>query len=257
MSSPPTAQVPNDLQGARAQQIQLLNYLLGLGGTGGGGNGGFWDRAKGVAGGGGGAGNFQGGADVLNRLEGFFGTLGSPATGLQQQATDAISHTLSADPTKQASDFLNNLLTQKPGQGIIDAAQPGFDRNLAAANQTGARFGSNNAILRSRAVDDFNMLSANAAQQGINQQLAAAQGLGTLAQDQFSRQAGAFGIGQAGAQQADLETQRRLQILFQLLAQLQGPTLGAPVKAGRSALDNIGQGVAIGTQAAGSLFGGV
>ena len=226
MSSPPTAQVPSDLQGARAQQIQLLNYLLfgnAQAGNAGGSNPLANQKLGRGAPGSGGVDFSTSGADVQNRLESFFGSLGGQAPG-------------APDPTVNAQNFLNNLLTQKPGQGIIDAAQPGFDRNLALANQEGARFGSNNAILRSRAVDDFNVLSANAAQQGINQQLAASQGLGVLANDQFGR--------------TDLATQRRLQILFQLLAQLQGPTLGAPVQAGRSALDNIGQAVGTGLQIA-------
>ena len=69
---------------------------------------------------------------------------------------------------------------QNPGQGVVDALDPSFQRNLASANQQGGRFGSGNAILRSRAVDDFNLTAANALQRGVDQQTAAASAMGQL-----------------------------------------------------------------------------
>jgi hypothetical protein len=80
----------------------------------------------------------------------------------------------------EGADFLRGVLKQQPGQGTIDALQPSFQRNLAEANQAGGRFGTANAVLRSRAMEDFNLLAAQAAQQGQNQQLDAASRLAQL-----------------------------------------------------------------------------
>lgn len=81
---------------------------------------------------------------------------------------------------QEGTDFLRNLLKQPAGQGVIDALNPTFQRNLSEANQAGGRFGTANAVMRSRALDDFNLLAAQAAQQGTNQQLDAAQRLAQL-----------------------------------------------------------------------------
>jgi hypothetical protein len=196
--------IPEDIQGLRKQQIDFLTNILGSGGKG---------------------------------LEGFFGQIGSSPTGLQRQATGGISQFLSQPaPEQRAMDIslpaLQNILNGKPGQGVIDALQPTFERNLASANQQGGRFGSSNAILRSRALEDFNLLGAQAAQQGQQSQLQAAQVLSLLAnsagQNPFQRLQGAYGIGQADAQQADLETQRRLQIMMALLGSAQGAAFNIP-----------------------------
>lgn len=259
-----SAQVPGDLKGPRAQQIALLNYLLGLGpqpGTGGQApqgtsaapenrfGAGLPQGAPGVPGrrtgdptalGGGPQQGFQPdlGGDPTKRLESFFGGLGFPTTGLQQQSVDALGNMLRQPaPEQRALDLslpaLQGILGGNPGQGVISALQPTFERNLASANQQGARFGSANAVLRSRALDDFNLLAANAAQQGVNQQISASQALGMLAQaagqNPFERAQGAFGVGSQLAGQNDVETQRRLQILLQLLGTAQSATLGLPV----------------------------
>ena len=202
--------------------------------------------------------NFGGsGADATNRLESFFGKLGVAPTALQRQTGDAIGQFLKMPaPEQRAMDIslpaLQNILNGKPGQGVIDALQPSFDRNLASANAQGPRFGSANAILRSRAVDDFNLLGAQAAQQGQTQQMNAAQTLGLLAQaagqNPFQRQMQGYGIGSAQANQADIETQRRLQILLQMLGTAQSATLGLPVQSQPS-------GAATGFAAGGDIFG--
>lgn len=265
-----SAQVPGDLRGPRAQQIALLNYLLGLGpqpgqgapapqqtagpnprnlppgsSAGGGAPGGglapgFPYRTGDPVALGTGPGGFQPdfSGNPTQRLESFFGGLGFPTTGLQQQSVDALGNMLRQPaPEQRALDLslpaLQGILGGNPGQGVIDALQPTFERNLASANQTGARFGSANAVLRSRALDDFNLLAANAAQQGVNQQISASQALGMLAQaagqNPFERAQGAFGVGSQLAGQNDVETQRRLQILLQLLGTAQSATLGLPV----------------------------
>jgi hypothetical protein len=251
----PTQQyVPPDLQGFRGQQIGLLQALLGMptGGQqqGGGGPGagafpwlgGGQQRGAGQAGVAQGAGMVQGG-DVLTRLGSFFGDLGTPTNGLQRQATGGIEQFLNQPaPEQRAMDVsmpaLQGILNGKPGEGIMNSLQPHFQRNLDSANQVGGRFGSGNAILRSRAVDDFNMLGAQAAQQGQQTQLQAAQMLNLLASsagnNPFQRLMGAYGVGQQNFQNADLETQRRLQLLGGLLGTAQGLAFNQPVIAGQS-----------------------
>lgn len=166
-----------------------------------------------------------------------FGGLGSPATGLQRQATGGISQFLNQPaPEQRALDVsmpaLQGILDGKPGAGVIDALRPSFDRNLATANQQGGRFGSGNAILKSRALDDFNLLGAQAAQQGQQTQLQASQMLALLSgqagQNPFNRLATAAGIGRDDAAQADLETQRRIQLMAMLLGGAQGAAFNIP-----------------------------
>lgn len=170
-------------------------------------------------------------------LEGFFGKLGSPTTGLQRQATGGIEQFLNQPaPEQRAMDVsmpaLQAILGGKPGQGIMDALQPGFERNLASANQQGGRFGSGNAIMRSRAVEDFNLLGAQAAQQGQQTQLQAAQMMALLSgqagQNPFQRMMQGYGVGQQDAQQQDLETQRRIQLMALILGGAQGAAFNNP-----------------------------
>lgn len=158
------------------------------------------------------------------------------------------------DPEMQALQvslpMLQNILNGRPGQGVIDALQPQFQRNLATANQQGGRFGSGNAILRSRAVDDFNLLGANAAQQGQQLQLQAANALAML-----SGQAG-----KAGFERSDLENQRRIQLLSQAL----GGSLSQPWVQTQAASQGwggiltslLGTGLGALTGGAGSALGG-
>jgi len=127
------------------------------------------------------------GADVEGRL----GQIGQrPITGfgnldqiLQQMAGGFggnMAQAQSVGPSGLGIPELQRLASQNAGIGVMEALDPTFQRNLAAANQTGGRFGSGNAILRSRAVDDFNLQSANALQRGVDQQTAAASALGQL-----------------------------------------------------------------------------
>lgn len=75
---------------------------------------------------------------------------------------------------------LQRLAASNPGQAVMDALNPTFQRNLATANQTGGRFGTSNALLRDRALEDFNLQSANALQRGVDQQITAASNLGQV-----------------------------------------------------------------------------
>lgn len=122
------------------------------------------------------------GADVEGRLS----QIGQgPITGTSQM--DAILQQLGGAGggfNFSGSGFgipeLQRLAASNPGQAVMDALNPTFQRNLAAANQTGGRFGTSNALLRDRALEDFNLQSANALQRGVDQQITAASNLGTV-----------------------------------------------------------------------------
>lgn len=211
----------------------------------------------------------QYGANDPHFQNGFFGQLGNPQTDLQRQATGGISQFLNQPaPEQRAFDTsmpaLQGILNGKPGQGVIDAMQPQFQQNLALANQQGGRFGSANAVLRGNAVNDFNLLAAQAAQQGQQTQLQAANALGILGnyagQNPFQRYQGAYGIGEAQANQNDQETQRRLQILLGMLGVGQQTGLNLPIQQVRGETQGVGQQVLggliqAGGQAAGAYFG--
>lgn len=213
------ANIPGDLRGMRQGNIDLLSNLLGFGSrqlTGFKGTTPQFSTRGGA-----------GSGDPTSRLESFFGSLTSP---LQRQATQGMSQFLNQPaPETRAFDMalpaLQQVLGQKPGQGIIDALQPSFERNLASANQQGGRFSSGNAILRSRALEDFNLLGAQAAQQGINQQMQAANVLGMLGQ---SAGAGPFGRLAAALGAGDLEPSRRIGLLQSLLGTSQQAVFGQP-----------------------------
>lgn len=87
------------------------------------------------------------------------------------------------------SQFVN---MQRPEQRTLDALQPGFQRNLAAANQSGGRFGTYNTLMRNRALEDFNILGANISNQAQQNQLQAANILAMLGQQEVSNRMGAI-----------------------------------------------------------------
>lgn len=137
------------------------------------------------------------GADVEGRLS-QLGT--GPSTGsdqLQQMLTNLgmgkytdqlqglgqvnVGPGVQANTGNEAVGLLNSIAAgRNPGEGVVSALQPLFERNLAQANQVGGRFGSGNAILRSRGVEDFNNTAAQALQRGVDQQAAAANAMGQL-----------------------------------------------------------------------------
>lgn len=175
----------------------------------------------------------------------------------EQQAFGQIQDILGGNPSGQAGQafetgqgFIQNMLGQNPGQGVVDALQAPFERNLQFAlgnlrNTAPSVFNSAQALqgtdLSRQALDDFNLLGAQALQQGVNQQV---QGLGTLGQlgagasqaglgglgalTQAAGQAGQnpfsrlLGAGQLGLQQAGLgEQSRQFNQQFDLAAQNQ------------------------------------
>lgn len=244
---PTQALVPPDLRGTRNNQIQLLNYLLGFGqpGSGAGQPGASMGADSMAASGinlfnktgqrlGGGVGQsnafLSGAANPLDRLQSFFGNLGSPQTDLQRQSVSGISQFLNQPaPEQRALDI------SLPGlQEILQGGGPQFERDLSLANQQGGRFGSANAILRGEALRNL-----------YNQRESAAQTLGMLSsaagQNPFQRLAGAFGVGQQQAGQQDIETQRRLQLLMSLLGVGQQTAFNVPITQGSSFLDTLGQ----------------
>lgn len=214
----PRALTPPDLVGFRQQQINLLQALLGLGqsqappqttnqlrlgtwlGTGGA------QRTKSGSGG------------MPQGLEAFFGPLSPFSTGgtqpggaagpAQRQGTGVSQFLNQPAPEMQA---LNTAMPQL--QGILSGQiTPEFDRNIAMANQQGGRFGSANAILRGEAMRHL-----------LNQQNQAAQTLALLSQNAGAAQG-------RQAQFADLEYQRRLQLLMSLLGTAQGAAFNIPIQ---------------------------
>lgn len=159
------------------------------------------------------------GADVEGRL----GQLGTrPALGSQQMqdvlsqlatgggmsnlGTGPLQQLLGAQGSGAGMGELGALAGQNAGERVMAALDPVFQRNLAAANQQGGRFGSANAILRARAAEDFNRQAAEAMLTGAGQQIQAASALGNVgaAQDQLrlqTRLGAAQSLGELGRQQ--------------------------------------------------------
>lgn len=219
----PQAAVPQDLQGLRGQNIQLIQQLLGFPTTGaptGGGAQGtgrtfgnlFGSPAlrqlQGTAGAAGtpGTAGPLGGGDPLARLQQFFGAL-SPFSGTDaQRGSTGVSQYLNQPSPEQRA-----LDVAMPGlQEILSGGGPQFERDLSLANQQGGRFGSANAILRGEATRNL-----------YNQRGQAAQTLGLLAQGAGGGQARLAGF-------ADLENQRRLGILMNLLGVGQQASFNVP-----------------------------
>jgi len=201
-------------------------------------------------------------------LQNAFGNFGVGQTANQQQASGGISQFLNQQSPEaralgQLSGPLLGIANQNSGQGIIDALQPGFEQNLALANQQGGRFSSGNLRLRGQALDDFNLLSNQALQQGQQNQINASQILGMLSgqagQADFGRLLQQFGIGTQEAQQGDIETQRRLGLGTGLFGLANQAAFNVPTVQNPSALEQFG-GIAGNTagifNALGGTFGG-
>ncbi len=230
---PAQALVPSDMRGTRQNQIGLLNYLLGFGNAPGAASTPAGPHAP-FSGQGqpGPQGNAYLGGQVnpLDRLQNFFGQLGMPTSDLQRQTSTGISQFLNQPaPEQRALDIAS------PGlQEILQGGGPQFERDLSLANQQGGRFGSANAVLRGEAMRNL-----------YNQRDQAAQTLGMLSssagQNPFARLTQGYGVGQQQAQQGDVETQRRLQLLMQLLGVGQQTAFNLPITQGQSPLDALGQ----------------
>jgi hypothetical protein len=144
------------------------------------------------------------------------------------QGADALGAMLrQPTPEQRALDISLPAL-----QSMLTGGGPQFDQDIAMANQQGGRFGSANAIMRGEAFRNLYNLRTQVAQtlgllgQGAGQ---ANRGLATSA----------FGVGQQQAQQMDLETQRRLQILMQLLGVGQQTAFNVPIQQQPSYLQQI------------------
>jgi hypothetical protein len=115
-------------------------------------------------------------------------------------AQGAFNRLENYNPFGAAQGSMEQILASNPGMQGMEALRPLLDRNLAAANQEGGRFGSANAILRSRAVDDNNMLAAQMYQRGVDQQIGAAGQYGQMGNSLINARnmagQGMLGVGQ-------------------------------------------------------------
>lgn len=107
---------------------------------------------------------------LFNGQQNPFGNLTSP---LQQQTGGAISQYLNQMSPEMRGQGVN------PGQQVIDAARPQFDRNLMQANtqlansipgRFSSAFAGQSNDLNAKALQDFNMFQAQALQQGQQMQ---------------------------------------------------------------------------------------
>lgn len=188
----------------------------------------------------------------------LLGGLGSPQSALQMQGADALGQMLrQPTPEQRAFDIsLPQLQAMLTGQG------PQFEQDVALANQQGGRFGSANAVLRGEALRNlYNLRNQTAGTLGLLGRGAGEANRGLAGQ--------AFGVGQQQAGQADIETQRRLQVLMQLLGVGQQTAFNVPIQQGGGLGSVLGGlagllggsflgplGAAAGSKLGSSLFGG-
>lgn len=164
-------------------------------------------------------------------IRNFFGELGSPQTDLQRQSAGGISQFLN-----QPSPEMRALETTRPIlEGMLTGTGPQFERDISMANQQGGRFGSANAIMRGEAFRNlFNLRNQTAGTLGMLS--------GQAGQADFSRLLGGFGVGQQQAQQADIGTQRLIQLLQGILGTAQQTAFNVPITQGQNLPGAIGQG---------------
>lgn len=172
----------------------------------------------------------------------LLGGLGSPQSALQMQGADALGNMLrQPTPEQRALDISLPAL-----QSMLTGTGPQFDQDLSLANQQGGRFGSANALLRGEAFRNLYNLRNQVAQTiGLLGQGAGEANRGLATQ--------AFGVGQQQAQQGDIETQRRLQILMQLLGVGQQAAFNVPIQQSPSFLQQLAPFIGTGL---GALLGG-
>lgn len=147
------------------------------------------------------------------------GSLGSPQSTLQMQGSDALGNMLrQPTPEQRALDISLPAL-----QGMLTGTGPQFEQDLSLANQQGGRFGSANEILRGEALKNlYNLRNQTAGTLGLLSQGAGNANRGLAGQ--------AFATGQQQAGQMDIETQRRLQVLMQLLGVGQQTAFNVPIQ---------------------------
>ncbi len=165
-------------------------------------------------------------ADLLGELMGGFDVGSGGASDLQRMGTDAIGALLNANPEQQVLDQLSpglmDIFGRNTAEAVGEAAFPLFQRSLqegigtlasSAPSRFSTAFDQQGIGLGQRAIQDFNLLTQQAFQQNVGNQLGAAGLLGTLAgqagEGAFGRAATATQLGTA-ATQAD----PRLQLLL-------------------------------------------
>lgn len=155
----------------------------------------------------------------------LLGNLGSPQSSLQRAGANSYAQQLNS-PTPEQQAF-NIALPQL--QEMLTGTGPQFEHDLASANQTGNRFGSANALMRGEALRNlYNLRTQVAGTLGM---------LGSGAGGANRALAGqAFDVGKQQAGQADIETQRRLQILLHFLTAGQNVAFNVPTKQGGGGL---------------------
>lgn len=202
------------------------------------------------------------GGEQINRLSGLGGT-GIDTSGLQQLGSGTAS-ILGGNNIESLTGLGGNALSPQlvqslmgsatganPGQGVVDAMQPVFQQNLTNAfgqlrSSAPSIFNSAQQLqgtdLSRQALNDFNLMAAQALQTGVGQQQNAASILSQLLGQERSLQQGALGtalqgqLSQSQLGQSDLE--RRASALGQA-GQLQGTGLGLQQNALASALQGL------------------
>lgn len=100
------------------------------------------------------------GGDIFARLNSVFGQFGGAGV------TDAQTG-------------LRSIMGDT-GQGLLDAYQPTYQKNLGLAREQGPRFSTGNAMLGAQALNDYNLFAAQTGENARNRALQAAMGLGNL-----------------------------------------------------------------------------
>jgi hypothetical protein len=201
--------------------------------------------------------------DLADFRRGLIGLLGSGGnTGIlsqlahggygstlqQQSGTGIMQYLNQAAPEQQALNTAMPALQQilsGPGAGVLDPLKASFQQNLGDQlsqlnASTPGRFSSANlyqqGLTRERSLNDFNTLGANILQQGVQNQLGAANTLGALSgqagQAPFNRLATAQQLGQG-------QSGMNLQALMSLLGLAGGPAFGGPFTQAASPFQNI------------------
>lgn len=169
----------------------------------------------------------------------LLGQLGVPQSALQRQGADATGAMLNQPtPEQRALDFAMPSI-----QGMLTGTGPQFEHDIAAGNQVGNRFGSANALMRGEAYRNlYNMRDHLLGTLGLLSGQAGTANRGIAQQ--------AFDTGKQQASQADVETQRRIQILMQWLNAGQQAAFNHPTQSGDVITPLLGQALGLAGQAA-------
>jgi len=170
-----------------------------------------------------GFGSGQTGGSSVNNQPGNAISGATGGLGMDNIFGNLLSQNPEVQTYNNANSFLGeNIFSQNPGQGIMDALEPVFQRNLQfglgqmanrAPSVSTSAMQLEGTDLTRQALQDFNLLGAQSMQQGVNQQLSGLPTLGGL-----SNQAGmnpmnrALGVGNLalGGRGQDLQNQQSL-----------------------------------------------